>query len=99
MLLNRGTLRGIEGSSRGSCRANERVNLMANECDMSFADLFNMAKKRAWTPDEERKFAALDPQSRNALVKQLAKEAGRIDTEDRLGTDGITYTAFWVEGA
>lgn len=71
---------------------------MASECDMSFADLFNMAKKRAWTPDEERDFAALAPQSRNLLVKQLAKEAGRIHTEDRLGSDGITYTAFWLEG-
>ena len=64
---------------------------------MSFADLFHLAKQRPWTPDEEREFTALDAQSRNALVKQLAKEAGRIHTEDRLGTDGITYTAFWVE--
>jgi hypothetical protein len=31
------------------------------------------------------------------MVKQLASEAGGVRTEDRIGTDGVVYTAFWRE--
>jgi uncharacterized GH25 family protein len=65
-----------------------------NSC-MSFADLFRAAKKRGWTEEERARFAALDQPARNAMVKQLAAEAGDIKTEDRRGTDGVVYTAFW----
>ena len=67
-----------------------------NAC-MSFADLFRAARKRAWTEEERAGFAALDQPARNAMVKQLAAEAGDIRTEDRRGTDGLMYTAFWRE--
>ena len=69
---------------------------MARDCCTSFRDLFLLAKKRAWTAEEERSFQALDQDARNQLVKEFAAEAGCIQTEDRIGTDGVTYTAFWV---
>jgi hypothetical protein len=68
------------------------------ECEMGFADLFRLARKRAWTPDEEHEFQALDQDARNAAVKQLAQETDCVHTADRLGTDGVIYTAFWLEG-
>jgi hypothetical protein len=71
---------------------------MGHECEMGFADLFRLARKRIWTPEEKGAFQALDQDARNAAVKKLAQEAGCVRTADRLGTDGVTYTAFWVEG-
>ena len=71
---------------------------MGNDCEMGFADLFRLARKRIWTPEEKDAFQALDQDARNAAVKQLAREAGCcVRTEDRLGTDGMIYTAFWLE--
>jgi hypothetical protein len=64
---------------------------------MSFRELFARARKRSWTAAEEREFMALDQDSRNQLVKKLAAEAGGVRTEDRVGTDGVVYTAFWAE--
>jgi hypothetical protein len=70
---------------------------MGRECSLGFADLFRLAKKRGWTLDEERTFQALTQPERNAAVLELAREAGGIRTEDRIGTDGQVYTAFWLE--
>jgi hypothetical protein len=70
---------------------------MGRECSIGFADLFRLAKKRDWTAEEERTFAALTQPERNAAVLELAREAGGIRTEDRLGCDGLVYTAFWQE--
>jgi len=70
---------------------------MGHECEMGFADLFRLAKKRAWTSEEQDHFQALDQGARNEAVKRLAQEAGCVRTVDRRGTDGLTYTAFWVE--
>ena len=66
-------------------------------CSLGFADLFLLAKKRDWTPQEKRAFQTLDQAGRNAAVVALAREAGGIRTEDRVGMDGVTYTAFWRE--
>ena len=68
-----------------------------DRCSMGFAELFQLAKGRAWTEEEVREFQALDQQGRNRMVKQLAAEAGCVRTEDRVGTDGVVYTAFWRE--
>jgi hypothetical protein len=65
------------------------------DCELGFSDLFRLARNRAWTPDEERHFQSLDQPARNALVKELAAAAGGIETADRVGTDGVVYTAFW----
>lgn len=73
-----------------------RPNREAAHCCMSFRELFMRARGRAWTSDEERSFQALDQPTRNALVKQLAAEAGDVATADRRGSDGQLYTAFWV---
>lgn len=70
---------------------------MRPECEMGFADLFRLARKRIWTTEEKDAFQALDQEARNAAVKQLAQEAGCVRTADRLGTDGVIYTAFWLE--
>jgi uncharacterized protein YbjQ (UPF0145 family) len=64
---------------------------------MGFAELFRLARKRIWTTEEKDAFQALDQEARNAAVKQLAQEAGCVRTADRLGTDGVIYTAFWLE--
>ncbi|HKP28406.1 MAG TPA: hypothetical protein VJU15_03350 [Gemmatimonadales bacterium] len=66
-------------------------------CTIGFADLFRLARKRGWTPEEERAFQSMSQPERNAAVLELAREAGGIHTEDRLGTDGQVYTAFWLE--
>lgn len=64
---------------------------------MSFRELFHLAKGRDWTEDEVQSFQKLDQPAKNAMVKQLAAEAGGIRTEDQVGTDGVVYTAFWKE--
>lgn len=62
---------------------------------MGFRELFFLAKGREWTEDEARGFQALNQEGKNRMVKQLAAEAGNIETEDQVGTDGVVYTAFW----
>lgn len=73
----------------------ERVD--ARSCSMSFAELFQLARGRAWTDEEVLGFQALDQDGKNRVVKQLAAEAGGIKTEDQVGSDGLVYTAFWRE--
>ena len=70
---------------------------MGRECQVGFAELFRLARKREWTPEEQQRFEAMDQDKRNEMVRQLSREAGCIRTEDRRGTDGKTYTAFWIE--
>lgn len=70
---------------------------MGRECRYSFDDLFRLANDRDWTAAEKSEFLALDHSVRNAVVKRLAQKAGNVQTEDRLGTDGQVYTAFWVK--
>jgi hypothetical protein len=62
---------------------------------MSFRDLFELAHGRPWTPEEHHRFQTASQDERNRLVKQLAAQAGGIAVEDRIGSDGQTYTAFW----
>ncbi len=64
---------------------------------MGFRELFQLAKGREWTQDEATAFQTLDQQGKNRTVTQLAVEAGCIRTEDRVGSDGVVYTAFWKE--
>lgn len=70
---------------------------MSRDCELGFADLFRMAHGRAWTAQEARMFADMGQQDRNEAVKDWAGRADGIVTEDRVGTDGITYTAFWLD--
>lgn len=70
---------------------------MNGNCCLGFRDLFRLAKGRDWTAEEASYFKSVDQPTRNRLVRQLAGEAGCIATEDRLGTDGQIYTAFWLD--
>lgn len=67
---------------------------MSNNC-MSFSDLFHAANGRDFSEQERTRFSELSQPERNAAVKHLAHRATGIRTEDRVGTDGIVYTAFW----
>ena len=66
---------------------------MGRECQVGFAELFRLARKREWTPEEQQRFEAMDEDKRNEMVRQLSREAGCIRTEDRRGTDGKVYKA------
>ena len=70
---------------------------MGRECQIGFAELFLLARKRKWTTAEQQRFEAMEQDERNEAVRQLGREAGCIRTEDRRGTDGKIYTAFWIE--
>ena len=70
---------------------------LSRECQYSYADLFEAVRGRAWTQAEQREFEALMQPQRNAWVKDLAgASGGTVGTEDRVGTDGEIYTAFWL---
>ena len=84
-------------SSSGGDSARTATDQTTASCSMSFAELFHLAKGRDWTRDEVQAFQKLDQPGKNAMVKQLAAEAGGIRTEDQVGTDGVVYTAFWKE--
>lgn len=65
---------------------------------MGFRELFALAKGRGWTGEEERAFAGLTQEARNLAVRELAREAGGVQVEDRVGSDGVVYAAFWRVG-
>jgi hypothetical protein len=67
------------------------------ECLFSFRDLFVAAEGRAWTTEEEVCFKGLTQDERNEWVSGLAAKAPQFVTEDKVGTDGIVYRAFWIE--
>ena len=70
---------------------------MGRECQYSYADLFEAVRGRAWTDAERGAFESLTQPQRNAWVKEMARAAdGAVSTEDRVGTDGQVYTAFWL---
>jgi hypothetical protein len=80
-----------------SARTATKQTAAQTSCSMSFRELFHLAKGRDWTQEELQSFKKLDQPAKNAMVKQLAAEAGCIKTEDQVGTDGVIYTAFWKE--
>lgn len=50
-----------------------------------------------WTPEEEASFKSLSQDQRNEWVSKLAAKAPQFVTQDKVGTNGIVYRAFWVE--
>lgn len=70
---------------------------MGRECAFGFGDLFRAAHGRAWSDAERADFEALGHDERNAAVRRWAASTSVIRTEDRLGSDGRLYVAFWVE--
>jgi hypothetical protein len=67
---------------------------MGIECAYSFNDLHLAANGKGLSAQESESFLLLDQNERNALVKQWAELAGWL-VEDRVGSDGLVYTAFW----
>jgi hypothetical protein len=56
-----------------------------------------MACGRGCSAEEHRRLAAMSQDERNAWVRGQAAEAGpAVVVEDRVGTDDVTYTAFWI---
>ena len=64
---------------------------------MSFYDLFAAVHGRDWSQGEKDAFDRLTQGERNEWVRKLASNLAFIKTEDRIGSDGRVYTAFWVE--
>lgn len=66
-------------------------------CCLSFDDLSWIARGRPRTAAERSDQDAATATEWNAWVRTLAAEAdGRVGIEDRRGTDGTIYTAFWL---
>jgi hypothetical protein len=63
---------------------------MINTCMYSFQDLFNASNFNESTAI----LSKMDQESINKLVKKLC-EISNWGWEDRLGSDGIIYTAFY----
>jgi hypothetical protein len=70
---------------------------MSYSCRFSFDDLFQARFGREMSQDEKDELYALSQKKRNKRVGEWAKEAGWY-TEDRKGSDGVIYTAFWNGG-
>lgn len=61
----------------------------------SFDDLFHAVKRREMTESEARQFRNMTQDEKNRMVKQLVDQSdGAFKSEDRVGSDGRTYTAF-----
>lgn len=67
---------------------------MASRC-YGFDDLFRAAHRRDMTGAEREQFGALAQPERNDAVRELAALThGAFECDDRVGNDGVTYTAF-----
>ena len=71
--------------------------MLGPECCFRFEDLFFAAEDRRWTLEEEAMFKSLTQDERNAWVAMLVKKAPQFTTQDRIGTDGLVYRAFWID--
>lgn len=72
---------------------------MKLECAYSFTDLYSAAFKKPPEAGELEQLYALPQAERNTVVQEWAQLAG-WGTRQRIGTDGVEYTAFcplWKE--
>ncbi len=66
-------------------------------CCYSFDDLHSAAFGRPMTEQEKRSLYALPRAQINETVREwVARTEGRFACEDRLGDDGLVYTAFFA---
>lgn len=72
------------------------VYCMNPECAYSFKDLYNAAFGKPPTEVELSALYALPQEERNHVVKDWARQAG-WGTKERMGSDGVRYTAFCPE--
>lgn len=66
---------------------------MGVECSYSFWDLFVCAHGREPSETEKQSFYAATQDERNIRIKKWA-ELASWDIDERIGTDGLLYTAF-----
>lgn len=52
-----------------------------------------------WTEQEENVFKNLSQSERNDWVSRLAEMAPQFKTQDKVGSDGLIYRAFWVDAS
>jgi hypothetical protein len=71
--------------------------MLGPECYFSFEDLFVAAEGRTWTPEEQTTFKYLTQDQKNEWVSALAAKAPQFKTQNRVGSDGVVYRAFWIE--
>ena len=72
---------------------------MSREMCYSYDDLFRVVWRREMTESEARQFRNMTQGEKNRMVKQLVnKSGGAFKYEDRIGSDGKTYTAFETTG-
>jgi len=67
---------------------------MVLNCAYSFDDLHQVVFGCTMTEAEKTALYDLPQTDRNAQVGEWARKIG-WQTEDRLGSDGVIYTAFW----
>lgn len=71
---------------------------VCNSCMYSFDDLHEQATGRVMTSRERASLYALPQNDRNQWVRQMVQRTdGRYACEDRRGSDGVIYTAFWAQ--
>jgi len=69
---------------------------LGSECAYSFEDLFQNAKGRVMSDEERNSLEAAPQEDRNRRVREwVAETGGEFVCEDRRGSDGRIYTAFW----
>lgn len=66
-------------------------------CRFSFDDLYYARFGRAMKTQEKTELYTQPQEKRNNIVRRWAREAGWL-TENRVGSDGVMYTAFWKGG-
>ena len=69
---------------------------MNKECAFGFADLYRAAFGVDMRSEEQNEFSKLPQEHVNELVSRWARIA-HWHTEERMGTDGKLYIAFWKE--
>lgn len=71
--------------------------MTGDNCRWSFDDLHQAAHSRRMTDQEKQRLYALGQNARNIIVQGWADRAA-WQTENRIGSNGIKYTAFWKGG-
>jgi hypothetical protein len=70
---------------------------LGDECAYSFDDLFRAATGRDMSVQERISLEAASREERNRQVREwVAETSAEFRCEERRGTDGLVYTAFWA---
>jgi hypothetical protein len=64
------------------------------ECSFSFWDLYKAVFGKDASEDFKKEFSSYTQEEKNVLVKKWAEQV-HWTIDDRIGSDGVTYTAFY----